>query len=178
MTYLNSRDLLQLQHNKCSFSYRKECKTMKRRNIVWCLRQKFMQSPRYNIKLDFNVKVGRNCEWEPKRWKENLHGETNENGLQSQETLRHTVSPYEHPQRDMKITRWTDNQSDYILMDGIYMLSLVVFKVFRRANITSAHFLLPSKAQLRVVNSKKDRTVNKPLWWWKTEGGTDNKELC
>jgi hypothetical protein len=64
-----------------------------------------MQSPRHNIKLDFNVKVGRNCECYPKRGKESFHRETNENGVQSQETLWHTVSPHEHPQRDMKITR-------------------------------------------------------------------------
>jgi len=43
-----------------------------------------------------------------------------------------------------------------MLMDGRYRLSLVDFKVFRRANITSAHFLLPSNAQSRIVNSKKD----------------------
>jgi hypothetical protein len=59
MTYLNSRDLLQLQHDKCSFSYGKECKIMKRRNFMMP-DTKPMKSPRYNIKLDFNVKVGRN----------------------------------------------------------------------------------------------------------------------
>jgi len=99
------------------------------------------------------VKVDRNCECQTKRQKESLHGKTNENGLQSQETLRHIVSQYEHPQKD---TKTTINQSDYILTDSRYRLSLMDFKVFRRENITSAHFLRPSKAQSRIVKSKKD----------------------
>ena len=43
-----------------------------------------------------------------------------------------------------------------MLMYGKYRSYLVDFKVYREANITSAHFLLPSKAQSRIVNSKKD----------------------
>jgi hypothetical protein len=34
MTYLNSRDLLQLQHDKCSFSEGKEFKIMKKKNCM------------------------------------------------------------------------------------------------------------------------------------------------
>jgi hypothetical protein len=55
----------------------------------------------------------------------------------------------------MEIPRWTNFQSDHLLIDARHVSNVLDVRTFRGANIDSDHYLLISKIRSRISNARK-----------------------
>jgi endonuclease/exonuclease/phosphatase family metal-dependent hydrolase len=131
------------------------------------LEQVFDHFPKYHMKIllgDFNGKVGREDTFKPTMGDENLHQDSDDNGVRAVNfatSKNLVVKSAMFPHRNTHKYTWTSpagkthNQINYVLIDRRWHSSVLDVRSFRGADCGTDHYLVVAEVRERLAVSKQ-----------------------